>query len=161
MRRLAPVVLFALAVGYALAHFAVAFYNHWYFAQHFWLKVGLLTPPLALLYGVALYTDWGRIWRILGCWWIAVHLLAMVPAGGPDLRELEFVAVLDLEVAVVWAPTALLAGYGLWQLARRRRAEQRQRRLTARELKLRRRLRRGGAGAEPGVMANHTEGEQA
>ena len=155
-------VLFALAVGYSLAHFGVAFYNHWYFAQHFWLKVGLLTPLLALLYGIALYTDWGRVWRLLGVWWTAVHLLAMVPAGGPDLREMEFVAVLDLEVAVVWVPTVLLVGYGLWQLAARRRTELRQRRLTARELRLRRKLRRGGAGAAPAgavAEANSEQGE--
>ncbi|GEM_PF-2866863 len=159
MRRLAPVVLFALAVGYALAHFGVAFYNHWYFAQHFWLKVGLLAPLLALVYGIALYTDWGRLWRLLGWWWIAVHLLAMVPAGGPDLRELEFVAVLDFEVAVVWAPTAVLAGYGLWQLLRRYRAERRARQATARELRLRRKLRRGGAGAPPAVTGANNEDE--
>ena len=154
MRRLAPVVLFALAAGYSLAHFAVAFYNHWYFAQHFWLKVAVLTPLIALLYGVALLSGWGRLWRLLGWWWITAHLLAMVPAGGPDLRELEFVAVLDFEVAVVWVPTALLVGYGLWQLLSRQRAEQRQRRATARELKLRRKLRRGGAASAAANVEN-------
>ena len=50
MRTLAPQGLFALAVGYVLAHFLVLFYSHWYFGGYFWFKVALLTPLLAVPY---------------------------------------------------------------------------------------------------------------
>lgn len=142
MRSKAVTALYALAVGYALAHFLVAFYNHWYFAGHFWLKVGLVTPLVAAAYGITLVTPWGRVWRGLGAWWIVTHVLAMIPAGGPDLTNMAFVAVLDFEVVTVWVPLFALVAYGLWQeLKARRSAAADQRRATA-ELKLRRKLRK-------------------
>jgi hypothetical protein len=143
MRKLAVTAVFALAVGYALAHFLVAFYNHWYFAEHFWLKVGVLTPVLAVVYAaILLFSGWAWLWRLAGVWWLLTHVLAMVPAGGPDLRELDFVAVLDLEAAVVWVPVVAFAAYGIWQGVRARRQEMAKRRAVSRELELRRRLRR-------------------
>jgi hypothetical protein len=142
MRKFAATAVFALAVGYALAHFLVAFYNNWYFAEQFWWKVGALTPLVALLYACALYSSWGRLWLLLGVWWLLTHLLAMAPAGGPDLRQLAFVAVLDLEVAVVWVPVVVFAAYGIWDGVTRKRRQEAGRRAVARELELRRRLRR-------------------
>jgi hypothetical protein len=142
MRRFAATGIYALAVGYVLAHFLVAFYNNWYFAEQFWWKVTVLTPLLAVVYGVALFGSWGWLWRLLGIWWLITHLLAMVPADGPDLRRLAFVAVLDFEVAVVWVPMAALMAYGIWRGMSARRQQAAQRRTVARELELRRRLRR-------------------
>ena len=142
MKKLAVIGLFALAVGYALAHFLVALFNHMYFAEHFWLKVAVVTPLIAIVYGLLLFSSWGGLWRLLGIWWLLTHLLAMVPAGGPDLRELAFVAVLDLEVAVVWAPAAVLIAYGIWRSVQAGRKLAARRATVTRELKLRRRLRR-------------------
>jgi len=66
MRKLGVIALYSLAVGYALAHFLVAFYNHWYFAEHFWLKTALLTLLVAVAYGITLLTPWAKLWRLLG-----------------------------------------------------------------------------------------------
>lgn len=142
MRKLAATAVFALAVGYVLAHFLVAFYNNWYFAEQFWWKVGVLTPLIAVAYAFALWSGWGRLWLLAGVWWLVTHLAAMVPAGGPDLRKLAFVAVLDFEVAVVWVPVVVFSVYGIWQGVARKRRAQAGRRAVARELELRRRLRR-------------------
>ncbi|MBN2080813.1 hypothetical protein JW859_01265 [bacterium] len=141
MQKLAGMGLFAVAVGYALAHFLVAFYNHWYFADSFWLKVALLTPLIALSYLLALFSSWRPVWLILGIWWLITHLLAMVPAGGYDLRGLAFVAVLDFEVAVVWVPCFALTGWGVWRAIRRARAGRSGHRAVVQELQLRRKLR--------------------
>lgn len=141
MRKLGVVALLSLAVGYALAHFMVAYFNHWYFAEHFWLKTVLLTPLVALAFGITLLTPWAKLWRLIGVWWIVTHLLAMVPAGGPDLRGMEFVAVLDFEAAVIWVPSIALIGYGCWQSWKALRAQKAARQTVARELKLRQQLR--------------------
>ncbi len=141
MRKLAATGLFALAVGYALAHFLVAYFNHWYFAEHFWLKTAILTPLVGLAFGIALLTPWAKLWRLIGAWWIVTHLLAMVPAGGPDLRAMEFVAVLDFEATVIWVPGAALIAYGCWQSWKALRAQKAAKKAVARELKLRQQLR--------------------
>ena len=142
MKKLAVTAFYALAVGYALAHFLVALFNNWYFAEYFWLKVAVLTALLAIAYGLLLFSSWAGLWRLLGIWWLLTHLLAMVPAGGPDLRELAFVAVLDLEAAVVWVPVFVLLGYGLWRSIKVERLAKAERAAVTRELKLRRKLRR-------------------
>jgi len=141
MKKLAGSGLFALAAGYALAHFLVAFYNHWYFADSFWLKVALLTPLIALCYLLALFSGWRPVWLLIGIWWLVTHLLAMVPAHGYDLRSLAFVAVLDFEVAVVWVPCFALTGWGVWQAVRRARTGRSRQGAMVQELKLRRKLR--------------------
>ena len=141
MRRNAGTIVFSLAVGYALAHFLVAFYNHWYFAGWFWLKVGLLTPLVAVAFGCVLLTGWRRLWQLCGAWWIITHLLAMVPAGGPDLRNLAFVAVLDFEVAVVWGPGFVIAAWGLYHSWLKHRSVTAESRAVEAQLKMRRRLR--------------------
>lgn len=159
MRRNAVTALYALAVGYALAHFLVAFYNHWYFAGYFWLKVGLVTPLVAAAFSLALLTTWGWLWRAIGWWWIITHLLAMIPAGGPDLMNMAFVAVLDFEVAVVWVPLfALLLNAG-WREAQTRRLVTAEQRRTTAELKLRRKLRQRAARNGPVRSVTVSPGE--
>lgn len=86
MRTYAAAALFSLAVGYALAHFSVLFYNHWYFAGYFWLKTALLTPALAVAYFAVLLGSWRTLWAALGCWWIGCYGVAAYYAGGMDLR---------------------------------------------------------------------------
>ena len=103
MRKLGVIALYSLAVGYVLAHFLVAFYNHWYFAGDFWLKTALLTPLIAVAYGFTLLTPWAKLWRLLGVWWLLTHLLAMVPAtvlaSGEGLHSL----VRDIGICIVLA----------------------------------------------------------
>jgi len=153
MRRNAGTILFALAVGYALAHFAVVFYNHWYFGGWFWVKVGLVTTVAAATYGFALCTSWAKVWRVVGAWWVLTHLLAMVPAGGPDLRNMAFVAVLDFEVAFVWVPGGVLLAYGLYRYLEGKQAGRSAARKIDSELRLRRRLRKYAAkrGQRPAI----------
>jgi hypothetical protein len=142
MRALALPTLFCLAVGYALAHFCVLLYNNWYFANLFWLKTALLTPVLALGYAVLVNVSWRRFWLGLGWWCLAVHIVAALAAKSPDLRALGFTAVLDLEAAMIWPTTIAIAVYAVWQSGARWRREAASQRNVARQLELRRRLRR-------------------
>jgi hypothetical protein len=149
LRNLLLPACFCLCAGYALASFIVLLANHWYFTEYYWPKVALLTCIAAVLLGVGLLSSWRALWLSLGCYWIAVQLAAALCAHGPDLRTLHFVAVLDLEAAMLWPAAVAAAAYGItlgWRAWAKERSAQRG---VETQLKLRRRLRRvarkGGA----------------
>jgi len=129
MRALLPPGLFSLGVGYVLAHFLVALYSNWYFAELFWLKVGVLTPLIAACYlALLLLAPQRRVWLVCGWWWLASYAVAALQGGSLDLRSLGFTSVLDFEAAMVWLPVALLwlaCGIAQAAVARRRRRAQR------------------------------------
>jgi len=160
MRQLMKQSLLSLAVGYVLAHFVVLLLNHWYFPQFFWLKTAAAALLFAVLYQGCLLSSWRLVWTILGWYWIAAHLVAVISARNFDLRALEFVAVLDLESAMLWLPTVVLAAYGLWQLTKHQRQRDLAQQKVQRALALKRKLRRGSiATASASQPAPALEGE--
>ena len=152
MRNLAPGALFSLAVGYVLAQFLVLFYNNWYFAGYFWLKTALLTPLVALGFGVLLLTGYKRLSAWLGAYWLFSYLVAMLTAKGPDLRALSFTSVLDFEAAMVWVPLGVIAAWAICRAWQRARQVQAERRRQNSQLALRRKL-RDSRGTQAGTRA--------
>ncbi|MCC7478575.1 hypothetical protein IT575_08975 [bacterium] len=142
MKKLLADGLIALTAGYLLAHFLTLFYNHWYFAEHFWLKVGVLTPLFALPYGIALQTPWRRFWLGLGGFWLLMHLANLLSAKSLTLEPLHFVQVLDFEAALIWPSVIAVVIQALLLEFRAHRGEQRELKAVRRQLKMRRRLRR-------------------
>jgi hypothetical protein len=141
MKRLLSNILFPLAVGLVLAQFCVQLYNHWYFAENFWLKTGLLSVPLALLFGLLASGPHGRIVQWLGCYWLAAYLIAVASLRSFDLGRLNFTHVLDYESAIVWLPATIAGTYSIAVALRHWRAQQARHALVVRELSMRRRLR--------------------
>jgi hypothetical protein len=153
MRKLLPQAAWSLAVGYVLAHFLALMLNHWYFAGLFWLKAGLGTVVFGLIYGGLLRTSWARLWRGLGWYWLALHGYGLLKAQSYTLQPLEFVSVLDLEAAMVWVSTVVIAAYGTAQVLRGAKARRTQVAVVERELALRRKLRRLHAQVRPAALA--------
>ena len=142
MHKRLPQLVCALAVGYVLAHYFVLAFNHWYFAEQFWLKLGLGTVVCAAAYASLLATSWAPLWRGLGWYWLALHAYYLLQAKSLTLEPLEFVMVLDMEAAMVCGSGIVIAVYAaaaLQRVARRKRSEQAG---VRRELALRRKLRR-------------------
>jgi hypothetical protein len=143
MRYMLQTAALSLAAGFVLAQFAVLFYNHWYFAGLPWVKIGLLTIPLALLLGWLQFSA-SRIlvMRICG-YWIVAYAVAVFNARSFDLRSLTFNDVLNYEAAIVWVPTAWVAAvywFGTRTVQKRVALLKKQ---ASRQLRLRRRIRDG------------------
>lgn len=142
--------LLALALGLVLAQFLVLLYEHWFFANAALVKTLLLAVPLTLLYLLALLSPLRRLALQLAAYWLAIFAFAAIGARSLDLRQLSFVNVLNYEAAFVWLPVLWLTGYAALSTLRRQRAAERERRVTARQLRLRRRLREDYAVAVAG-----------
>ena len=98
MRHLAPGALFSLAVGYVLAQFLVLFYNNWYFAGWFWLKTALLTPVVALGFGVLLLTGYKRLAA-----WLGANIRVNAIAPGFFLTEQNRYLLTEAETGMLTA----------------------------------------------------------
>ncbi len=133
--------LFVLLTGFVLASFFVSLFGHWYFGEHYWLKTGLLM--LLTVPGYALFTwgSQGRLWRGFGWYWLGLYAVTLLQATSWDIRELDFVSVLDLEASFVWLPMLVLFAANVLQRLRNSHRIAVQRRETGKALRFRRRLR--------------------
>ena len=141
MRHALQTATLSLAAGFVLAQFLVLFYNHWFFAGYAWLKIGLLTMPLALLLGWLQYGASRALVMRVCAYWVAAYAVAVWNARSLDMRNLTFNDVLNYEAAIVWVPVVWVAGvYWLHVRAGLKQAALLRRQI-ARQLRLRRRIR--------------------